>query len=373
MRLYRMELYKLFKRKIFLAGAVLAVAILLIYFWYVEVGEEIATVDGKTYEGYAAVQMNRGITEEFEGRLTDDKVKDIVKKYGFPHVVKEGYTGFRDSNYLNGFVTEYLSDGYLRDWDNYKIPTMVYPIAETELGDIQQITGRDIILSYTTGWNVFFKVFQMGMVLASILIIFAVSVVFADESQTKMLQLIFTTEEGKRVDIGAKIAAAFTLTTIVYLGILGLDFLLCGSVFGLDGADCPVSMIMANQYLNAARPETYMPVSNFLIITLLLDFLAVSVLCAVTLCISSHFGNCFHAVGISAVCWGAPVLIRMLFSGFANLFVSGMPVFLIMINNTLDMMALGFFGMISVTFAVGVMVMCIVNGHCSYKNFQAGN
>lgn len=365
MRLYKMELYKLFRRKFFLVSFIFAFAILLLYFWYVEVGDEISTVNGEFYQGYEAVQMNRSITEEFEGPLTDDVVGDIVEKYGLPHVVEEQYPGFRDANFLNAFVTEYLSDGYLRDWDDYRVPTTVYPIAGSVLGEVQQASGKNIILSYTTGWKVFFEVFQMGMVLASILVIFAVSVVFAEESQTKMLPLIFTTEEGKRRDVGAKIAAAFTLALVVYLGVLALDFLLCGLVFGLRGADCPIGIVMSN--LNPDRPGTYMPAGSFLLVTLLLNLLAISLLCAITLCISAHVGNTFHAVAISAVCWGAPVLMRMFFGGFAYLFVSAMPIFLIMLNNTFELMIYNSMMLVAVPFAAVVMVLCVINGYCFYK------
>ena len=63
--------------------------------------------------------------------LTDEKVRDIVGKYGLPKKVERDYPGFCDENYLNAFVTDYLSDGYLYDWDNYRIPTRIYPISET--------------------------------------------------------------------------------------------------------------------------------------------------------------------------------------------------------------------------------------------------
>lgn len=46
MRLYRMELYKLYHNKIFRIGLFAATALLLAYFWFAEVGGEIAAVDG---------------------------------------------------------------------------------------------------------------------------------------------------------------------------------------------------------------------------------------------------------------------------------------------------------------------------------------
>lgn len=73
MRLYKVELYKLFHNRIFKIGMLAMIGLLLLYFGLVEVGGEIATVDGKFYSGYEAVQMNRKITEEFEGEVTDEK------------------------------------------------------------------------------------------------------------------------------------------------------------------------------------------------------------------------------------------------------------------------------------------------------------
>lgn len=85
--------------------------LMLLYFWFVEVGDEIAVVGHNSYSGYEAVQVNREIT------------KDLV--------------------------------------------------------------------------------------LGCVLVICGVSTVFAEEGQTKMLP--FTTEEGKRKDIRAKVQASCTL------------------------------------------------------------------------------------------------------------------------------------------------------------------
>ena len=61
MRLYKMELFKLFQNKIFKIGMLATTGLLFLYFWFAEVGGEISTVDGKFYSGYEAVQMNRKI------------------------------------------------------------------------------------------------------------------------------------------------------------------------------------------------------------------------------------------------------------------------------------------------------------------------
>ena len=45
MRLYKMELFKLFQNKIFKIGMLATTGLLFLYFWFAEVGGEIATVE----------------------------------------------------------------------------------------------------------------------------------------------------------------------------------------------------------------------------------------------------------------------------------------------------------------------------------------
>ena len=47
MRLYKMELFKLFQNKIFKIGMLAATGLLFLNFWFAEVGGEIATVEIK--------------------------------------------------------------------------------------------------------------------------------------------------------------------------------------------------------------------------------------------------------------------------------------------------------------------------------------
>lgn len=365
MRLYKDELYKLLHKKFFIIGTILSMLILLLFFWFVEVGDERSTVDGKLYEGYDAVQQNRKITKEVEGVLTDEKVAYIVEKYGFPQVVEEDYYGFRDSNYLNYFVTQYLSNGYFRDWNDYRIATEAYPLAQTDIGKITEITGQEISFFNTKGWSVFFEVFEMGMVLGSILVILGISVVFSDESQTGMLRIIFTTEEGKRKDIRAKIFAAFTITIGIYAAIAAISLLLCGMVYGMDGSNIPIGLTEEMLYLNDT--VSFISTIKYATFTIILAFVAILVLCAMTVCVSAHFGNSFHSVVISLICWGLPVLIRIFGGGFAYLFISGTPVFLIRTECVWDIRSIWF---IPISFALMVFVVCVVRGYQAYSRFQ---
>lgn len=336
MRLYRMELYKLLNRKFFLISVVLTLMIVFSYFYFVNVGDERSVVNGQIYTGIQAVRTDRQITKQYAGILTDEKAEQIIKKYGFPSKVEKYYGQFRDENYLNGFVTEQLGNGYMSDWENYKISTALIPIADTELGKAADITGTKIVLDYTRGWAAFLDTLQLGMILGSILILIGVSPVFAEERQSKTEVLLFTSLNGKEKDIVAKTASAFTLSFLIYLVIVLSVFLSVGIVYGFSGADCMTGLVKG-YYLNADKSVTMISVRKFVEIELILNFLAMNCLCAITVCVSAYFESTFHAVVLSSIVWLAPILFRIIFRGGGYLLLTGTPVFLIMPAVLMDM------------------------------------
>lgn len=316
MRLYKMELYKLCHRKIFAIGVVCTVAIMLIFF-LMSVAEERTYVDGITYHGDEAVQTDRRITEEFKGVITDEKVDRIIKKYGLPSEVEDHCNYYVDANFLNGWVERYLSDGYFGRWNDYEPATCTFPIADTTLGEVREFSGKEIILEYNNGWPVFLEVLQMGLILGSILILFTLSVVFANEWQTKMLPLLFTTKEGRKKDIYIKIAVAFTVGVSVWLGVVALDFLLCGIVYGFSGLNCMVGL-MKGYFINTYSPASMLDMGSFIIFVLLRYLLGILLLCSLTICISAYFKTSFHTAINAAICWAAPILIWILLPNRRN-------------------------------------------------------
>ena len=316
MRLYKLELYKICCRKSFMAGAVCTMGIMLLFF-LIKVADERSYVDGVRYEGFQAVQMNRRITKEYQGVLTDEKVRSIVEKYGFPGKVDET-TGYRDGNYLNEFVEFYLSDGYCYNWDDYKLATRVYPIADTDLGEAARLTGKDIVLEYPDGWNTFSEVLQVALLIGGILVLIGISPVFANERQTKMLQLLFTSKDGVKKNICAKIAAAFTVGFCVWFVIVVMDLLLCGMVYGFSGLKCLAGIIRIGG-LNTYVPITMLSIGSYTAVLLLRTLQGIMLLCAVTLCISAFLKSTFSSIVTSMICFGMPVLMFILFSSFYNL------------------------------------------------------
>lgn len=364
MRLYRMELYKLWHKKGVMICGVCMILIMVFYF-AMTVSEELAVVDGMRYDGYEAVKVNRRITEEYRGALTDEKVSAMVERYGLPSEVKYDHPGWQDGNYLNNFVTTYLSDGYLRDWDTYMAPTRVYAIADTELGEVQRVSGREISFAYTHGWMTLLDTVQIGMVLASILLLLALSPVFAQEGQTGMLPLLFTTQEGKGKDVRAKIAAAFTLTVIVYAVAVLLSFAMSACIYGMDGKECAVCVVMEKQ-LNARMRTAYMSAGSFTGIILGMAFLAMLLLCAVTLCVSAHYKTTFGSVVAAGILWALPMLVSMFFGGLGYFLTSCMPLFLIMTDLVYEAVEWGREPMMIPVIAV-VFLLCMQEGYRAYR------
>lgn len=384
MQLYKMELYKIFHRKIFWIGILAILGLMFVYFWFAEVGDERCVIDGRSHSGYEAVQMNKKITEEYAGTVTDEKINQIVDKYGLPSELNENMPGWKDGNYLNDFVTRFFTNG---SWENGVKPTERYRLKDTDLWKAYKEYNENIdsksekndkkqmkteilsmwkfkpTLEYTTGWKVFGELLQFGLILGSIMIICVISGIFAEESQTKMLPLIFTTVEGKRKDTSAKVLASFTITVLLYAGITGSAWGLCKIVYDLKGGYNLTGVVISGSMWKTVDK---VPFFSYLSVLLILGMLAFLSLNAITLCISAYQDSMFGAVVVTAICWAIPLLVRIFFGGFVWILVDSMPMFLIMQVNLNDIYSIWH---VIAVIAVGVLAVSLTKGilHCKVK------
>ena len=382
MQLYKMELYKIFHRKIFWIGILAILGLMFVYFWFAEVGDERCVIDGRSHSGYEAVQMNKKITEEYAGTVTDEKINQIVDKYGLPSELNESMPGWKDGNYLNDFVTRFFTNG---SWENGVKPTERYRLKDTDLWKAYKEYNENIdsksekndkkqmkteilsmwkfkpTLEYTTGWKVFGELLQFGLILGSIMIICVISGIFAEESQTKMLPLIFTTVEGKRKDTSAKVLASFTITVLLYAGITGSTWGLCKIVYDLKGGYNLTGVVISGSMWKTVDK---VPFFSYLSVLLILGMLAFLSLNAITLCISAYQDSMFGAVVATAICWAIPLLVRIFFGGLVWILVDSMPMFLIMQVNLNDIYSIWH---VIAVIAVGVLAVSLTKGILHYK------
>ena len=382
MQLYKMELYKIFHRKIFWIGILAILGLMFVYFWFAEVGDERCVIDGRSYSGYEAVQMNKKITEEYAGTVTDEKINQIVDKYGLPSELNENMPGWKNGNYLNDFVTRSFTNG---SWENGVKPTVRYRLKDTDLWKAYKEYNENIdsksekndkkqmkteilsmwkfkpTLEYTTGWKVFGELLQFGLILGSIMIICVISGIFAEESQTKMLPLIFTTVEGKRKDTSAKVLASFTITVLLYAGITGSAWGLCKIVYDLKGGYNLTGVVISGSMWKTVDK---VPFFSYLSVLLILGMLAFLSLNAITLCISAYQDSMFGAVVATAICWAIPLLVRIFFGGLVWILVDSMPMFLIMQVNLNDIYSIWY---VVAVIAVGMLAVFLTKGILHYK------
>ena len=305
MRLYRMELYKLCHKKSFTAGLIV-VLLLGLFFFYNEAQYGYCCINGTEYHGFEAIRMDRRITEEFRGALTDKKIKKIIEKYGFPQGKMDSYNRL-PGNFLNTFIMEYASDGYSNDRDDYKIATRTLPLADTVLGQHYASAGMEPTLEYYTGWAAFLSVFGVLMLGVSILILYSVSVIFSKEEETEMKPLLFTTKEGPATDTLAKIAAAFSVSVGIWFLSVFFLLLLHITVYGTDGLHCLAGLITMWSFAYET-PLVLQPIGAYLAEVLLVSLLAVLELCAITICVSAYCHNSFYAVVGAGICYALPFL-----------------------------------------------------------------
>lgn len=313
MKLYQMELYKICSKKMFLFSILACFSIIAIYFLNFVLNAE-STINGVKYTGYQAVKMDREITEEFKGELTDQKVTQIIEKYGFPDGISEEVNRFQNQNYLNYFVMKEFSDGYFYAWDNCRVATCTYPITETKFGKASTATGKAILLEYSYGWQVFTKVLEVGCILGIAFILLALSPVFAEEKYINTQQILFTTKEGRAKDIAAKIAAGMTIVAGVYAMIVLLDFVLMWRVFGLDGFHCFYGQVMDewvsdwNNYNNGTTDF----MRDFICYFVFACFLGTVEAGALSLYFSAHCKSPFHSIIVTAASILAPLFLNLL-------------------------------------------------------------
>ncbi len=313
MRLYKTELYKLCHKKFFVLGSV-CMLLALTFLFCQRVAATRTTINGIEYHGYEAVMADKEITKEFTGVLTDDTIQQIAQKYGFPQRVVQ-YYGFSDSNFLNKFVATYASDGYLNDWDNYRIATRTVPLTESGLGGLSERTGEDIWFAYYGEWGSYPEWYFLGMIMVSIVLLCVISTVFSVEEQSNTKSLLFTTKEGPAKDTHAKVAAAFTLAMGLWLSVTVFSLLLYGIVYGTDSFGC-----LANLVVDFSEP--LISFRMLLAETMFFSMLGILELCAIALCVSAYCRSTFHSVAVCALCWTVSLLEPMIIQGIAQILLA---------------------------------------------------
>lgn len=349
MSLYRMELYKLLHKKICTFGFLACMLWLLFVFYAEYLSSEVSVVNGVRYEGISAVKKDREITEEFKGSLTDSKIDRIVETYGFPKLVIEGGRGWQDQNYLNAFVTEYLSDCYLYGWEEGEYREAQHPISieNSEMGQLMAKVGmtEEIYFDYFKGWEALMGTLQFGFLFLCSWIVIMAAPVFAGERQQKMKEIAFTAEHGRKQDVLAKLGAVFTLSLFAGIIMVLTIVLITGSTYGFSGGEGMSWLALAEPLAYGYRiSQLLLPVWQVVLLYIAVGIGAMLVTTAITVLVSACSKSSFYVAAVTLIVWTLPYLLALLRGICYWLIASTQPILLIMDEAFYEIIGMKIFG-----------------------------
>lgn len=220
--LFKFEMLKIFKRKTARAAvlALFAAAVLLSVSTYLN----MYAFDGKENEGRgsAAVQIDMGEAEKYEGPLTDEKVLKMLDEYKInfdTHGMNAAYI-YENALQSSLFYRFAALDG---TWNNKKVSDI--------FGD------EKINIGYTYGWlktsGNMVKIFILLMFVIAVI----VSPVFSGE-RGGADEIILTSRYGRTKCVYSKISAGLFASLLLAAGVFLLMFFIALAFYGRDGLSC---------------------------------------------------------------------------------------------------------------------------------------
>lgn len=176
-----------------------------------------------------------------------------------------------------------------------------------DYGEIQGVKANIVETEYgylQTRWILFSANYSVTMMVLGAVLLCMISTVFSHEEQTKMKTLLLTTPEGPSKDIRAKIAAAYTVSTLLWFATTLLVLLFHATAFGLNGLELNTGDLIWHTIDFDLFAQ---PLGLYLAEVILVNFLAILELCAITLAVSARCRSTFHSLCISVFCAIMPV------------------------------------------------------------------
>lgn len=191
--------------------------------------------------------------------------------------------------------------------DHGEIQAFKANLAENEYGYLQ------------TGWALFSTYYAVTMMGLGAVLLCVLSTVFSHEEETKMKSLLLTTQEGPAKDTRAKIAATYTVSIVLWFITTLIYLAMYVSAFGLDGFELSAGDVIWHTIDFDVLAQ---PLGLYLAEVLLVSFLAVLELCAVTLAVSAKCRSTFHSFCVSTLCIFVPLFARFMLKGSYSVLLS---------------------------------------------------
>lgn len=314
MRLIRQELYKIYSRRIVKVCFVVMLTGIFLFFMMIGPGNERCSIGNgqgrEDYSGFDAIKKDKALAAEFEGILTDEKIKGMAERCFLQEYSSTGIVTNR--NYVNSFFTDNgLTDGVPRGPE--LVPaTRTIPLESSKMGSLAK---GPVYFTYIRGWQVLKDLFTVGFLMMGVFVVIALSSVFSEEYSLKTVTVLLTTAHGKKKGICAKMAAGVVFFAGTFGICAGFMFLLCGCCYGFQGLGCFAGMLDGSWWPSTEwlASVSCVSIGNFFIRCLLLAFSGLLLLTVFMLFASAVSRQNFTALILGLTFFLMPVLMWFLY------------------------------------------------------------
>lgn len=205
-------------------------------------------------------------------------------------------------------LTKEQADAFYEKWEkNHQAYIMqsrmsdkAKTVAMEELSKVQE----PFVFEYTGGYQRYFAIMYTSAMIAAAIMAIIFAPVFSGEYTSGTDQLILASKHGKRLLIIAKLFVVYTFTVIYSIFIMLATFAETMLVWGMDGKDAAVQLIIPDSFYNGTLGELAL-VYSFIVL------LACLVLTAVTACMSSVMKSSFWVIIASCLLLFVPMFITV--------------------------------------------------------------
>lgn len=320
-QLIRFELEKLLQKKIvWVALACMVLFIFtMVYNWiapgYCEVVEPVNGVL-TSMEGKAAVERNQEISRQYEGPLTNEKVQEIIESFTWSDEILE------NSDLKAKYPAHYTHNILYNTFDNDFVDYTEGKYNETDITAVYGEIAPNLIVGYSEGWEGMLYATSYLFFFWGCALIVILAPIFAEEYTRGTDALILTSSLGKTKCGTAKVIAAMIVAVcsslIIFLSAV-IPFLL---YHGLDGYKASVQLSLM-EFMS--RTPYVISWSGAFVLACLLWTVAILVLTAVTLFISSVAKSAFTGLVIAFAVYMIPMFLPWKYWGLET-FSAFLPV-----------------------------------------------
>ncbi len=271
------EIKKVFSK----TGGKIVIALLLVMVIIVSISAirsvTSVNVNGESIRGYQASKNLREVKSKWHGYLTEEVFADVIRENAVveaspeaqskdyhennkAYAMKQGFLDLRDiincafspfREYDYYIINELSSEDAKKVYEN-RILNLQEWLASDEAKDRYSSSQKEFFLNqyrklktplyyeYADGWKALMDSSNTIIMLTMLLLSFLVCNIFPGEYQQKADAIFFSSEEGRKKGVKAKIIAGLTIITSVYWVLVLIYTVIVLFVLGFGGWNCPI-------------------------------------------------------------------------------------------------------------------------------------